>query len=53
MLTRFPTPLSVIHPVDLYTNMTYRGNFSKYPIAPETGSPAFTRTRLAQSSNLE
>ena len=33
--------------------MTYRGNFSKHPIAPETGSPAHTRTRLAQSSDLE
>ena len=33
--------------------MTYRGNFSKYPIAPETGSPAYTQTRLAQSSDLE
>ena len=33
--------------------MTYRGNFSKHPIAPETGSPAYTRTRLAQSSDLE
>ena len=56
MLTRFPTPLSVIRQVILYTNMSYRGNFSdfsKYPIAPETESPAFMRTRLAQSSNLE
>ena len=33
--------------------MTYRGNFSKNPIAPETGSPAYTRARLAQSSDLE
>ena len=33
--------------------MTYRGNFSKHPIAPETGSLAYTRTRLAQSSDLE
>ena len=33
--------------------MTYRGNFSKHPIAPETGSPAYKRTRLAQSSDLE
>ena len=33
--------------------MTCRGNFSKHPIAPETGSPAYTRTRLAQSSDLE
>ena len=33
--------------------MTYRGNFPKHPIAPETGSPACTRTRLAQSSDLE
>ena len=50
---RFPTPLSVIHPVSLYTNMTYRGNFSKHPVAPETGSLAYTQTRLAQSSDLE
>ena len=50
---RFPTLLSVIHPVSLWTNMTYRGSFSKHPIAPETGSPAYTRTRLAQSSDLE
>ena len=49
----FPTPLSVIHPVSLQTNMTYRGNFSKHPIAPETGSPAYTRTRLAHSFDLE
>ena len=33
--------------------MTYRGSFSKHPIAPETGSPAYTQTRLAQSSELE
>ena len=50
---RFPTPLSVIHPVSLWTNMTYRGNFSKHPVAPETGSLAYTRTRLTQSSDLE
>ena len=47
---RFPTPLSVIHPVSL--TMTYRGNFYKHPIAPETGSPAHTRTCLAQSLDL-
>ena len=29
--------------------MTYRGDSSKHPIAPETGSPAYTRTYLAQS----
>ena len=33
--------------------MTYRGNFSKHPVAPETGSPAYTPTRFAQSSDLE
>ena len=33
--------------------MTYRGNFSKNPIAPETGSLAYTQARLAQSSDLE
>ena len=33
--------------------MTYRGNFSKRPVAPETGSLAYTQTRLAQSSDLE
>ena len=33
--------------------MAYRGNFSKHPVAPETGSPVYTRTRLAQSSDLE
>ena len=31
--------------------MTYWGNFSNHPIAPETGSPA--RKRLTQSSDLE
>ena len=36
---RFPTPLSVIRSVSLQTNMTYRDNFFKHPIAPETGSP--------------
>ena len=50
---RSPTPLSVIPPVSLWTNMTYGGNFSKHLIAPETGSPAYTRTRLAQSSDLK
>ena len=50
---RFPTPLSVIRPVSLQTNMTYRGKGPEHPIAPETGSPAYTRTRLAQSSDLE
>ena len=45
---RFPTPLSVIRPVNLQIIMTYRGNFSEHPIAPETRSPAYTRTRLAQ-----
>ena len=34
-------------------SMTYRGNSSKHPIAPETGSPAYTGTFLAQSSDLE
>ena len=33
-------------------SLTYRGNFSKHPNAPETGSPAYTRTSLAQSSDL-
>ena len=33
---RFPTPLSVIRPVSLQITMTYRANFSKHPIAPET-----------------
>ena len=33
--------------------MTYRGNFSKHPVAPETGSLVYTGTRLAQSSDLE
>ena len=49
---RFPTAL-IIRPVSLQTDMTYRGNFSKYPTAPETRRPAYTRTRLAQSSDLE
>ena len=31
---RFPTPLSIIRPVSLQITMTYRGNSSKYPIAP-------------------
>ena len=47
---RFPTPFSVIRPVSPWITMTY---FSKHPIAPETGSPAYTRTCLAQSSDLE
>ena len=38
---RFPTPLSVVRLVSLCTNMTYRGNFSKHPIAPETGSAKY------------
>ena len=50
---RFPIPLPVIRPVSLQITMTYRGNFSKHPIAPETGSPAYTRTHLAQFSDLE
>ena len=50
---RFPKPLSVIHPVSLQTDMTYRANFSKHPVAPETGSPAHTGARLAQFSDLE
>ena len=49
----FPTPPSVIRPGSLYIAMTYRGNFSKHPIAPETGSPAYTRICLAQASDLE
>ena len=49
----FPTPLSVIRPVSLWVTMTYRINFSKHPIAPETGSPAYARKRLAQSSDLK
>ena len=39
--------LSVIRPVSLQIIMTYWGNFSEHPIAPETGSPAYTRTGLA------
>ena len=50
---RFPTPLSVIRPVSLWITMTYRGNFSEHPIAPETGSLAHTRTCLAQLSGFE
>ena len=50
---RFPTPLSIILPVSLQITMTCRGNFSKHPIAPETGSPAYTRTCLAQSSDFK
>ena len=49
----FPTSLSVILAVSLQIIMTCRGNFSEHPIAPETGSPAYTRTHLAQSSDLE
>ena len=49
---RFPTPLSVIRPVSLQITMTYRGNFSKHPFVPETGSPAHTRTCLVQSPDL-
>ena len=32
--------------------MTHRGNFSKRPIAPETGRPAYKRICLAQSLDL-
>ena len=53
MLTHLSTRLSVIHPVSLYINMTYRGSFSKYPVVPETGSAAFTRIRSEHSSKLE
>ena len=34
---RFPAPLSVVRLVSLQINMTYRGNFPKHPVAPETG----------------
>ena len=50
---RFPTPLSVIRLLSLQITMTYRGNFSKHSIPPETGSPVYTQTCLAQSSDLE
>ena len=50
MLDHFPTSLSVIRLVSLQTNMTYRGSFSEHPVSPETGSPAYMQTRLAQSS---
>ena len=50
---RFPTPLSVICPVRLQTNIAYRDNFSKHPIAPETGSPTCMRTRFVQYSDLK
>ena len=50
---RFPTPFSVIRSLSLWITMAYRGNFSKHPIAPGTGSPAYTRTYLAQSSDFE
>ena len=33
--------------------MTYRSNFSKHLIGPETRSQAYTWTRLEQSSDLE
>ena len=49
----FPTPLSVIRPVSLWITMACRGDFSKHPIAPETGSPAYTRTCLTQSSDFK
>ena len=38
---RFLIMLLVIRPVTLEITMTYRGNFSKHPIAPETVSPAY------------
>ena len=49
---RFLIPLSVVRPFSLQITMTYRGNFSKHPIAPETGIPDYKQTRLAQSSEL-
>ena len=51
-LDHFPTPLSVIRPVSLNITMTYRGNLSKRPIAPETESLVYTPTSLAQTPDL-
>ena len=50
---RFPTLLSIICLVSLYITMTYTGDISKHPIAHETGSPAYTRTCLAQASDFK
>ena len=33
-------------------SLDHRGSFPKHPIAPKTGSPAHTRTSLAQSPDL-
>ena len=50
---RFPTPLSVVHPVRLQFNPLYWGDLPKRLSLSETGSPAYTLTRLAQSSDPE
>ena len=49
---RFPTPLSVVRPVSLQFNPTYWGDLPKRLSLSETGSPAYTQTHLAQSSDL-
>ena len=50
---RFPTPLLVVHPVNLQFNASYWGDLPKCQSLSKTGSPAYTRTHLAQSSDLE
>ena len=50
---RFPTPLSVVHPVSFQSNVSYRGDFPKHQSLTKTGNSAYKRTRLAQSSSLE
>ena len=49
----FPTPLSVVRPASLQINVIYWGDLPKCLSLSKTGSPAYTRTRLAQSSDLE
>ena len=50
---RLPTPLLVVRPVGLWFNAVYWGDLPKRLSLSETGSPAYTRTSLAQSSDLE
>ena len=51
---RFLTPLSAVRPVSLYFSLTRStGVASQNASLSETGSPAYKRTRLAQSSDLE
>ena len=49
----FPTPLSAIRLFRFQITMTYRGGFSKHPIATETEGSVYAWTLLTQSLDLE